>query len=297
VGACAAVVLAGAVGAAPNRPAPTAAGNARAARLDADQLLGSLRLPAGATSLSAEPPGDGGALQPMPGLTGTEARADTHAWWKAPGTPDSVLGHVEADPPAGSTQASVETSYDGPTGTGLWSVTFTWPPVAGVLGSRELEVSFTSLPGNVTGVLAQAESDWIVPRTPGEQIPRGVREVQITTAKLHGPRTLSLTATNPGQVRRLIALFDAMPVVQPAAYSCPAALIDGARVMTFKFRAGAGAPVLAQATYTDYPPLGSPSGPCKPVEFAVRGRSEAPLIGGDFVAQVERIVGARLTSG
>ena len=80
------------------------------------------------------------------------------------------------------------------------------------------------------------------------------------------------------------------------AYSCPAELIDGARVMAFRFRADAGAPVLAQATYTDYLPLGSPSGPCKPVDFAVRGRSEAPLIGGDFVVQVERIVGTGLTS-
>jgi hypothetical protein len=188
-------------------------------------------------------------------------------------------------------------AYNGPSATTVSSVTYSWPPLAGVLGLRELQVWVTSLPGHVTGVLAQAESDWIVPRPAGEQIPKGVREVRITSAKLHGRTTVSLTVTNPVEVRRIVALLDGMPIVQPAAYSCPAMLINGARVMTFKFGARLAGPVLAQATYTDYPPLSAPSGPCSPVEFAIRGRSQDALIGGDFVKQVERIVGASLIAG
>lgn len=297
VGACAGVALAGAVSAAPNRPAPTQARNERAARQDATGLLQSLQLPAAATRLAAEPVGDGGALKPMIALTATTARADVHAWWRVPGGPGAALAYLQAHPPAGSTQSGTESGYTGRPGRSIEGVTYTWAPVAGVLGSRELEVSITALAGNATGVFAQAESDWIVPRPAGERIPTGVREVDVTSAKLNGPTTVSLSVTRTGEVRRIVALFDAMPVAQPATYSCPAMMISGARVISFTFRAHAAGPALAQATYTDFPALGAASGPCAPIDFAIRGRTQDALIGGAFVRQIERIAGASLTAG
>ncbi len=296
-GAFAAATLGGATGEALNQPAPTLASNQRAARLDAAQLLMSLQLSAGATRLPVEPAGDLGALKPMLGLAGTTARADVHAWWSVPGSPNSVLRYIEANRPASGAQAGTGTAYNGRSGASVQIVTYSWPPLTGVLGFRELQVWLTSLPGNATGVLAQAESDWIVPRPAGEQIPAGVREIDITSSKLNGPATVSLTITNAVEVRRIVALFDGMPIAQPGAYSCPAMLVGGARVMTFKFRTRAARPVLAQATYADYSPLDAPSGPCKTVDFAIRGRSQDALIGGEFVKQVERTTGASLTAG
>jgi hypothetical protein len=67
-------------------------------------------------------------------------------------------------------------------------------------------------------------------------------------------------------VRRIVSLINAMPIAQPGTISCPELRIDGARVITTKFRARAGAS-LARATYTDYPPLADRAAP------ALRSRS------------------------
>jgi hypothetical protein len=296
VAVAAAATLAATVNAAPNQPGPTLASNKRAAQLDASKLLASLKLPASATSLSAEPSGDGGELKPQPALVATTANFDVHAWWRVPGTEDATLEYIEAHPPAGATQYATG-SGTGQSGATEQSVSYSWPAAPGVLGFRELTVIVTSLQNSVTGVLAEAESDWIVPRPASEQIPAGVHEVDITSAKLNGPTTISLSVTNPASVRRVASLIDAMPIVQPGWYSCFALVGEGARVITVRFRARPGSSVLAQATYTDYPPLTAPSGPCTAVDFSIRGRAQTPLIGGDFVKQLDNIVGVSLTGG
>lgn len=297
VGACAAAALAGTVSAAPNQPVPTLAGNQRAARQDAPKLLKSLRLPPGATALPAEPSGDGGWLKPLPGLVATTARADVHAWWQLPGSPDSVIAYIEAHAPAGSTLSSSGSGGGGPSGTSEESLSYRWPAIRAVIGSRELAVTVTSLQANVAGVLAQAESEWIVPRPASEQIPAGVNELDVASAKFNGPTTLARSVTNPGEVRAIVSLIDAMPIVQPVAYSCPALMTKGARLLTFGFRGRSGGPLLAQATYVDYPPLTAPSGPCSPIGLRIRGRRQDPLIGGNFVAQAQRILGVSLIGG
>ena len=296
-GIAVAVTLAAAVNAAPSQRAPTLAGNKRAAQLDANKLLASLQLPAGAIRLSAEPSGDGGWLKPLPALDGSSARFDVHAWWQVPGSPPSVIGYVEAHPPAGATQYATGSGSNGQTGTSEQSVSFSWSAIPGVLRFRALTVTMTSLQGNVTGVLAEAESDWIVPRPAGERIPAGVQEVDITSAKLNGPTTISLSVTNSATVHRIVSLIDAMQVAQPVRIACPALLTSGARVITLTFRAHAGSRVLAKATYTDYRPLTAPSGQCTPVYFSIRGRRQDPLIGGNFVKQLADILGVSLTGG
>jgi hypothetical protein len=296
-GVAAAATLAAVVDAAPSRPAPTLAGNKRAARLDASKLLASLQLPAGATRLSAEPSGDGGELKPLPALVATAAHFDVHAWWRVPGAEDATLEYIEAHPPAGATQYGTGSGTNGQSGASEQSVSYSWSAVPGVLGFRGLTVIVTSLQSNVTGVLAEAESDWIVPRPAGEQIPAGAHEIDITTAKLNGPTTISLTVTKAATVHRIVTLIDAMPVAQPVTIACFALLTSGARVITLTFRAHAGAPVLAKATYTDYRPLTAPSGQCTPVYFSIRGRPQDPLIGGNFVKQLVDILGVSLTTG
>lgn len=296
-GVAGAATLAAAVDAAPSRPAPTLAANQRAAKLDANRLLARLSLPAGATRLSAEPSGDGGELKPLPALVATSAHFDVHAWWRVPGTEHATLEYVQAHPPAGATQYATGSGTNGQTGASELSVSFSWPGVPGVLRFRALTVTVTSLQGDVTGVLAEAESDWIVPRPAGEQIPAGVHEVDITSAKLRGPTTISLSVTKAATVHRIVSLIDAMPLAQPVTIACPALLTSGARVITLTFRAHAESPALAKATYTDYRPLTAPSGQCTPVYFSVRGRPQGPLIGGNFVKRLADILGVSLISG
>jgi hypothetical protein len=101
---------------------------------------------------------------------------------------------------------------------------------------------------------------------------------------------VSLTVASRSTVRRIARLLDSMPIVQPGVTSCPG-LLAGAPVVTFELLAAAGEPALARASLTDY---GYDSGPCNPISFSVRGRALAPLLGGSFLNQVQRLLHVRL---
>ena len=270
--------------------APSA--NERAARADAIALLAKLRLPEGAVLSATEPAGGGSSLQPSPALNATTARADSHAWWQVPGSAAAVIAFITGHPPAGS-------KLDG---TGSFSrggklisqsVDFVWPSVRGVLGERELAVTVAASSDGYTGLLAQAQSDWIVRRPPGERIPAGVDQIEISTAALGGPATRALTVTSRSRVHRIVALIDTMPIVGPAVFNCPALLLQGAQRLTLVFRSTDGV-ALAHATYIAYPGLASSSGPCNPLQFWIGRRRQEPLVGGRFLGRLDRIVGVSL---
>jgi hypothetical protein len=297
LGAVAGTAFSGAVGA-----APTPAGNRHAAQVDAIRLLGRLRLPAAASRSPTDPPHSGDWLKPAPGLTATTARIDAHAWWRVPGTPAAVLAYIRAHPPTGSRLFATGSGHIGPPGRpapgasdNAQSVDFSWPPPGGVLRFRELAVTVTALPGGQTGVLGQAESDWIVPRPASERIPAATREVDVTSAATGRP-TISLRVTRSATVRRIVAIFDALPIAQPVFYGCPLLTSEGAHVITFRFRAGPQGRELAQATYTAYAHLAT-SGPCNAIALTIGGRRQTALIGGDFMRPIQRLVHTSLTGG
>jgi hypothetical protein len=267
--------------AATGSPSHTLAGNRVAARHDARDLLGRVRLPSDATGLSSEPRGDGGWLKPVAALDATTARAEVHAWWRVASSPDAVFAFVEAHPPRGANVVS--TGSGSGRGSSAESVTFGWRPVPGVSRLRELAVTVTALRGGAGGVLAQAESDWIVPRSPSERVPAGVHEVDVTSAGLDGSARLARSITSPAKVRHVISRIDALPVVQPGAYGCPNLAPDGARRVTLSFRTRAAGRLLARATYIAYADM-LVSGPCNPIDFTVRGRPQVPLTGADLAA-------------
>ena len=293
IAAFAAVVLTVAVTAAPDRPAPTRLANKRAARLDAAALLARIRLPAGAVSSAVEPAGDGGNLKPEQALDGAVARIDRHAWWLVPGSLTGVFAFIKANPPNGSKlEGSGGLYHDGVTES--LTADFYWPSVRGVLSERELAVTISALAGGGTGVLGQSEAVWIVPRPPSERIPATAREIDITSAPLNGQVKLVLTVTARAKVRRIASLLNGLPIVQPGAYSCPGLMISGAHTITLSFRANAGGPLLARATYTAWPGLAYSSGPCNGIAFTVGGRHDDPLLGGNFLRRLQRLLGQSL---
>ncbi len=165
-----------------------------------------------------------------------------------------------------------------------------------MLGQRELSVSIAALPQGRIGILAEADSVWILPRPPGERVPETARVLSVTSAKLGGPTTLARNVAARPAVTKLAALLDAMPVVQPGAYSCPDLLLKGARKITLVFRAHAAGPQLAKAVYIAYGgELANDSGPCNPIDFWVGTHREHPLIGGRFLSRAQRILGFSLT--
>ncbi len=166
-------------------------------------------------------------------------------------------------------------------------LSYSFPPVGRVISMRAMTFYAVALRGGGTGIRVDAQETWIVPRPPGEKVPDGVRVVEVTSARPNTPAIVSRTVTAPTKVRRFVTLLDQMPTVQPGfAYSCPA--FPGTHpVVTFDFRAAAGKPTLAQASLTDY---GYPSDPCNPVSFSIRGHRQKPLIGGDFLTKVQRLL-------
>lgn len=296
LGVCAGGVAVATVSAAPIQSPMTLASNQSAAHLDAARLLSSLRLPAAAAASLTEPSGAYGALVPLESLVASPARAVVHGWWTVPGSPSTVRAYVRAHPPIGAKLEESGSGTIGPAGAAIENVAYTWPAIAGVIGARELAVTVTALPDRVTGVLAQAQSDWIVPRPAGELVPAATREIDITIAKLDGPIMVSRRVTTVAKVRGIVAVIDAMPTVQPGASGCGSLTADGgARVIRFKFRSRLGAPGLAQATYTAYPPLTQPSGQCNPVQFSIAGRSRPALIGGSFIKQIRQVLGVPIS--
>jgi hypothetical protein len=271
----------------------TATGNERAARRDASLLLSRLALPAGAVRSPTEPSGDGGHLKPLPALDASTARVDVHAWWQVPGGQSDVLAYLKSHPPAGSKLAGSGGLYMG--GKPIdQTVSFVWPAVRGVLGQRTLAVTVIALDAGRAGVLAQAQSDWIVLRSSGERVPRAAHEVDVASGPLNRSPTRNTSVVSAATVRRLVSIINGLPIVQPAVYSCPALLLQGARVITLSFRTAAAGRLLARATYIAYPHLAYDSGPCNSIALTIAGRSQKPLVGGSFLRRVERLLGVAL---
>jgi hypothetical protein len=260
--------------------------NRRAAHRDAAALLSKLRLPAVAVRLTAEPAGDHGWLKPMQALVATTAHADVHGWWQIPAAGGDVLAYLEARAPAGSKLGM--TGGGSKPGSTEQDVSFQWPAIPGRLTSRQLAVSLTALPGGSTGVLAQAESEWIVPRPRSERVPASTREVVVTLAPRNGGLNRSDAVTSAGQVRRIVAMINALPVTQPVETSCPGMMV-GVPLITFRFRASPGGAVLAQASYQDQ--FAGLSNQCDPITLTIAGRARHALLGDDFVRRVQRLTG------
>ena len=265
----------------------TTASNRRAAVRDARTLLAGVVAPAGATLKSA-----GTGLGPRVSLlTSAFASAVAYRSWNVPGSPSRVLSFIEGHLPAGS--SLVSSGYGGPN-PGSESVTRAWPPIAGVLDTRWLEIDVTSRPDGGTRVYAESQSQWIVIRLPGEQIPRGVHEVDVTSGEPGKTAFLSRRVTDPVQIHALVTLFDSLPIVQPGAINCPAELV--VPVVVVHFRAGdrvvARASVSSDASFT-WPPS-APGWACFAIAFNVRGRSATPLAG-NVITPIERLLHVTLT--
>jgi hypothetical protein len=146
--------------------------------------------------------------------------------------------------------------------------------------------------GGGAGVRVDAQVEWIVPRPASERIPRGVHEVDVTRAVPGQSPSLSIKVVAAGQIRALVAMVDALEIVQPGAYSCPNQL-PGAPVVTFTFRARDGGTVLATASQSAS--AREPTTSCDPMSFSIRGRSQTPLLGGATVVhKAGRLLGVRL---
>lgn len=289
-GVAGAAVAAGGAGVA---GAGSLSANRAAARRDVSSLLAKLVLPAGTVGLVSEPRGDNGYLKVNGPLEADEAHTLAHGWWVLAGTPEDVIAYVRAHPPAGGRLFGTGTAGNTHNGTSAESVYYQWAGVRNVLGYRELALTATALPDGTTGVLAEAQSDWIVPRPTAERIPSSTGEIDITSgAPGRRPRE-SLSVSNRSQVGKIVRLINALPIAQPIVVACP--LLLDPRLVTMTFRAAPGGPPLAVLTYSDFRPWSGPSQLCKTVALEIGGRTQDALIGGDFLKRIGRMLSRSLT--
>lgn len=281
--------------------APTLAANERAARRDAAALVKAARLPAGAVPVAREPSGDNGYLKPAQAIEADSAHALSHGWWIVSAPVSRVVAYLNAHRPPGSSAAGTGSAGDTRTGTSAQMVSYAWPAVGVVLGERELQLTVTSLPGGRSGVMAEAQSDWIVPRSLSEVVPSGatVVRVRLQRGPAHagsklGP-VLQALITDPSKVARAISLVDSLAVQQPIVLNCP---MYGSPTgsLTVTYSAGPAGPALAQAKTTFFAiwPDGGVQG-CDPISFWIHGHMRTALVGTTFAGQIERLAGLPLS--
>jgi hypothetical protein len=267
--------------------------NQTAAVTAAEQMLGQIVLPAGATQVQGEPAGDGYLLAHSFDLPIFAAEVDRHEFWTTSASPKAVIASVEANLPPGA-KSSGE-GYNGQLTTIF--VSYSLPTVnAPALGPRTLAVNAVELSNGSTGVRADAEVRYTAPRLPAQRIPPQARVLDVTMANYQSPPLLSRTVTNPAQVRRIAAVVDGLPFVaslRGVAFSCPALML--APTDTFAFRATAGGPALARVTAPANEP--TTAGPCFITTLQIRGHSGPGLLeGGKLLRRAGAILGLRLTT-
>jgi hypothetical protein len=262
--------------------------NHRAAQRDASGLLSRVVLPAGAAVSAGEPVGDHHALA-GPGQIPAEGKlVDRHAWWTLPIAEADAAAFVRRHAPRGSRLQTTGVG-DGQIHTDIFG--FALPPVGQELGTRMLVISLVPLPGEHTGVRADAEVQWIVPRRAGERIPRGAHVLDVAVGRPGQGASIRVSSSRMTTINRIAALVDRLAVVQPGTVNCPAEL-DSA-VVTFTFLSEPGGVVLARAAQSVAP--AGPGGPCDPMTLTVEGRRWAPLAGGTAVVRAaQQLLGVRL---
>lgn len=273
---------ASATGAVPRDP-PS---NKRAAERDAERLLQRAVLPSGSVRLPTEPAGDGGLLRHPP-QSSTGLLVDRHAWWRSAEGLSAMVAFIKSHPEAGS-ELTGWGHLGGPDVPLNRFLVFSLPAVRGVISSRQVLFWVVALRAGGTGIRIDAQDVWVERRPPTERVPVGAREIDVTSALPGKPPIVSRRVTASSRVQRIVSWVNRLPTVQPGATSCPG-VSSSPPLVTLKFRLRSGRPPVAVVSATDY----HYSNQCDPVSLTIRGHAQKPLIGGDFLERVQRLLGVR----
>jgi hypothetical protein len=193
--------------------------------------------------------------------------------------------------PAGS--STVSSGSGGPTLE--LSVIRSWRPIANVLDVRWLYISVAARAAGGTDLYAESQSQWVITRPAGEQIPEGVREVEVSDGWPGKDPFFSRRVTGETRVHKFVQLFNSLGTLQPVGINCPADIPKP--VVTIDFLAGTPARLVARAkanASTNLPwPSSVPGWACFPISFNVGARTWTALIG-NVIAPIERLLHVRL---
>ena len=258
---------------------PTKVSNKRAAERDTARLLRHVALPSGAFRLAHEPSGDGGLLR-RPQSAPSGLLVDRHRFWLVHEPLRQTAAFVAHHPPHGG-HLSGRGYSSGRHIPANKSFTFSFRPIPGRISSRELEITLVALPHRRTGMRADAQDIWMLPRPPTEKLPAAVREIDIRTSKAHH------RVESAAKVRRIVRWFDALPIVQPGGrFGCPPDTVRRPP-MRLRFLSGQGV-LLARASV----PGSFATGSCAPIELWIGSHRQKPL-SGHLYGRISRLLGVR----
>jgi hypothetical protein len=214
--AVAVAAIAFAAGTAAGARGPT---NAAAARVAANRILATLRLPPGAQESSSDP---SGSKLAKPGTyPATPDLVDLHQFWRVPGDLQSVFDWIESHPPAGS--AGQEGGATGNSG-GIVSQYVGYSFLTPRWGDAPAEtLLLTGVParGGGTAVRVDAQVVWLLKRPASERIPGGVRAITVTERRSTGSPSGPWTVTASARIRDAVAIVNRLPAAQPGPVACP----------------------------------------------------------------------------
>ncbi|HTW11147.1 MAG TPA: hypothetical protein VME01_00265 [Solirubrobacteraceae bacterium] len=271
--------------------------NRPAAERDVRHMIAALSMPAGARQVSREPDGDHGYLRASSSplvIDNRGAQVREHRWWIVSEPSSQVLAYLDAHVPRGASKQFSGSGGNVYKNTWYSTVGYQWPQIAGVVDLSDLTVTLTALPDGSTGILAVAESDWVLLRSASERVPAGVTRVVVTLARTtsnpSGKRGFlrSASITKPALVARAVKLVDSLPISQGATMSCTLEAFP-ARLLTVTYSAGPAGPALAKAELILW--KGGGANGCDPIRFWIRGRPQTALLSASFAAQMEKLSG------
>jgi hypothetical protein len=264
-------------------PGPPSEADAQA---DAAALLAELQLPPGSTPSSSEPSGDGGYLaRPGAGAPATPNLVEDHAWWIVPGTPSELRAYIQAH-----LESAAALSWGSLTTDGVTNVEFTTISqleLSDTARPGQLIVSLVQLPGEATGLRADAQVVWVTPRPASETIPPGARLLRITVTsgiRANRPRQRPVQVVSRKRIDAIVSLLNALPADQPGLIVCPE---DPGIVMRLALYKRRGATPLALATVDPYG--------CGGVQLSIGGKAEPGLEGGrTLVGRIDSVIAIKL---
>jgi hypothetical protein len=283
--------------------------NKVAARDDAAQHLGDVRLPEAVKSVRTVP----GFAKSFVITAGPDPRyqVDDDAIWTTTASPMAIVAYVKAHAPAGSTaELGSGTSSDTKTGVTSVDVQFSWPDLGQQLLNRMLTVTVVAPRAGRSVIVAQAQSAWFLPRSAAEFVPNSVRAVAITLRlgpSATGPvvksgpvQTSTYVVWRSARVKALASEFNGLPIIQPGAepIACPLMLTGSeASELTLAFKTGRHGATLARAEVSIHrgQSWDDGGGPCNPIDFWLAEKQQTSLTSATFVKQVGKLIGADIS--
>lgn len=168
-----------------------------------------------------------------------------------------------------------------------------WPPVAGVLDGRWLQLQVYS-DGTRTYLTARSQSQWVITRQASERIPYSVTKITIRVTNEYGRTTHHLVLTKRLIVHEVVALYNSLGVIQPATTTgCPGGSGGVLRLKFYDSPTNVIATANSAADADRRWPASAADWACFPIQVKLAQHS-FPSLSGNVITPLAKLVDSKL---